>query len=118
MCIRDSLASIGLRLGGAANGIGSTFEWEGNKTHGYMGIIDAVPGSRLLIKVNFVATVDSHIFFEISLEGQGDETVVTWTTTGPASLMVRVIHVYTNALNWLASITEKGLVGLKATAEA
>jgi len=109
--------STGLRLGGAPNGIGSTFEWEGNKTHGYMEIIDAVPAARLLIKVNFVATVDARIFFEISLEGKGDETVVTWTTSGPASVMVRAIHIYTNALKWLGSISEKGLVGLKAIAE-
>ncbi len=105
---------------GAASGVAAIYGWQGNKKvgQGRMEIVEAAPPSRLRIKLDFIKPFESHNTTVFTLEERGDLTNVAWDMQGPASFMVKLMHVFMNMDKMVGKDFEKGLANMKAVAEA
>jgi hypothetical protein len=105
--------------GGAANGKGAVYEWEGNSQvgQGRMEITDASQPSRVTIKLDFVKPLEGHNVAEFALVPEGDSTNVTWTMDGPTPYIGKLIGVFVNMDTMIGKDFETGLANLKAIAE-
>ena len=109
---------------GPAEGIGSVYEWNGNRKAGAgrMAIIEADRPGGVVIDLRFLKPFKSHnaigaIGFTLEPQ-EGAETRVTWTMTGPRSLAVKVMGVFTSMDKLVGGDFEKGLSRLKAVVES
>lgn len=104
---------------GPASGLGSVYEWEGNKAvgKGRMEIIESAPPVRVGIQLDFLAPFEAHNRAEFTLVPHENGTQVTWVMSGPANTMTKLM-VATGAMQrMLAPDFERGLQNLKAVAE-
>ncbi len=103
---------------GAASGKGAVYAWEGNKKvgKGRMEITDATP-SRIAIKLDFIEPFEGHNVTEFTLEPKGDSTSLTWTMSGPALFITKVMQVFVSMDAMIGKDFEAGLASLKAVAE-
>ncbi len=104
--------------GGAAQGKGAVYEWEGNSEvgQGRMEITDADP-SRITIKLDFIKPLEGHNVADFALVPQGGATNVTWSMDGPSPYIGKLIGVFMNMDRMIGSDFEAGLANLKAIAE-
>ena len=104
---------------GAASGKGAAYAWEGNRDIGVgsMEIIDAVPPSRLAIRLDFVKPFEAHNIVEFTLTPEAAGTRVTWTMHGPANFISKVMQVFMNMDRMVGNDFEAGLANLKSLAE-
>jgi uncharacterized protein YndB with AHSA1/START domain len=109
--------------GGAADGKGAVYGWEGNKNvgSGRMEILDTSPPSKIVIKLDFFTPFEGHNTAEFTMLPQGDATNattnVTWLMHGPASFMSRLMQVFINLDNMIGKDFEVGLANLKKLTE-
>jgi len=105
--------------GGAQNGKGAVYEWEGNNQvgQGRMEITDTSPPSRVTIKLDFIKPFEGHNIAEFALVPQGDSTNVTWTMDGPSPYMAKLMGVFVNMDTMIGKDFETGLANLKTIAE-
>jgi len=105
---------------GAASGKGAVYAWNGNKNvgSGRMEILDAPPPNKVVIKLDFFTPFEGHNTAEFTLQPQGDTTNVTWLMHGPASFMMKVMHVFINMDNMVGKDFAVGLANLKRITEA
>ena len=105
--------------GGAASGRGAVYAWEGNKNvgSGRMEILEASPPSKIVIKLDFLKPFEAHNTAEFTMLPQGNATSITWLMHGPASFMVKVMHVFINMDRMVGKDFEAGLANLKRLAE-
>ena len=105
---------------GAETGVGSVYEWSGNRKagRGRMEIVEAVPPSLVRIDLRFLKPFKSttDCVFEVVPEGSGSH--VTWRMTGPRSFLLKVMNVFTSMDKMIGPDFEKGLARLKATTES
>jgi hypothetical protein len=103
---------------GAASGKGAIYAWEGNKKvgKGRMEITDASP-SKIAIKLDFIESFEGHNVTEFALEPKGDSTSLTWTMSGPAPLISKVMQVFVSMDAMIGKDFEAGLASLKTLAE-
>jgi hypothetical protein len=104
---------------GAASGKGAIYNWEGNKDvgAGRMEITDqALPG-KVDIKLDFLEPFQSSNVTVFTLEPKGEMTNVTWTMSGPAPFITKLMMVFTSMDAMIGKDFEKGLAQMKATAE-
>jgi uncharacterized protein YndB with AHSA1/START domain len=106
--------------GGAPDGKGAVYEWEGNKEvgKGRMEITETSPPSRVMIKLDFVRPFEAHNIVEFTLEPRGDATNVTWTMHGPMPFVSKLMSVFINLDRMIGADFEVGLANLKAATEA
>lgn len=106
-------------LSGAEVGVGSVYEWEGNKKvgAGRMEVIDATPATRVDIKLNFFRPFAAENRTLFTLVPAGDGTNVTWEMTGINNLMFKIMGIVMNMDKMVGRDFEKGLLALKAEAE-
>ena len=106
-------------FGGAPNGKGAVYEWDGDKNvgKGRMEIIEAVPPSKVVIKLDFIKPFEGHNTAEFTLEPKGDGTTVTWAMYGPSPLMMKVMGIFMNMDRMIGDDFAAGLANLKAVAE-
>ena len=104
---------------GAASGTGAVYAWEGNKNvgSGRMEILEASPPSKIVIKLDFLKPFEAHNTAEFTMLPQGDATSITWLMHGPASFMVKVMHVFINMDKMVGKDFETGLANLKRLVE-
>ena len=104
--------------GGAAQGKGAVYEWEGSSEvgQGRMEITDADP-SRITIKLDFIKPLEGHNVADFALVPQGGTTNVTWSMDGPSPYIGKLIGVFMNMDRMIGSDFEAGLANLKAIAE-
>ncbi len=104
---------------GAPAGKGAVYEWDGDKNvgKGRMEIIEAVPPSKAVIKLDFIKPFEGHNTAEFTLEPKGDGTIVTWAMYGPSPLMMKVMGLFMNMDNMIGNDFAAGLANLKAVAE-
>lgn len=104
---------------GASAGKGAVYEWDGDKNvgKGRMEIIEAVPPSKVVIKLDFIKPFEGHNTAEFTLEPKGDGTTVTWAMFGPSPLMMKVMGLFMNMDNMIGNDFAAGLANLKAVAE-
>jgi uncharacterized protein YndB with AHSA1/START domain len=105
--------------GGAAQGKGAVYEWEGNSEvgQGRMEITDASEPSRITIKLDFIKPIEGHNVAEFALVPQGGSTSVTWSIDGPSPYIGKLIGVFLNMDKMIGNDFEAGLANLKAIAE-
>lgn len=106
-------------FGGAAQGKGATYAWDGNNNvgAGRMEILEASGPSKLRIKLDFERPFEGHNVAEFSFVPQGDATLVTWAMYGPAPLLSKVMQVFINMDSMIGKDFEAGLSGLKTLTE-
>ena len=105
---------------GAPSGEGSKYGWSGNRKagQGRMEILEAEAPSHLLIDLVFEKPWKSHSVTEFTIDGREPGSEVTWSMTGPMTLVTRVMGVFKSMDSMLGPDFEKGLAQLKANLEA
>ena len=83
-----------------------------------MEILEAVPSSRLLIKLDFLKPFEAHNQAEFTLGAEGSATKVTWAMTGPQAFPMKVMGLFVSMDSMVGKDFEKGLASMKAIAEA
>jgi uncharacterized protein YndB with AHSA1/START domain len=106
-------------FGGAADGKGAVYGWEGNKNvgSGRMEILDTSKPSKIVIKLDFFTPFEGHNTAEFTMLPQGDATNLTWLMHGPAPFMSKVMQVFINLDNMIGKDFEIGLANLKRLTE-
>jgi hypothetical protein len=103
---------------GPASGVGSAYAWQGTRKvgSGDMTIVGSQP-DRVDIKLNFIKPfkAQNDTMFAIVPEGGGSR--VTWTMTGPQTLLSKVMGVFFPMEKFVGKDFDKGLARLKAAAE-
>lgn len=105
--------------GGPDAGVGAWYEWRGNKRagHGRMEIIEA-GADNVAIDLRFIKPFKSQSVTAFAFQPEGEGTRVIWTMTGPTTLVMRVMGLVMSMEKMIGPDFEKGLVNLKAEAEA
>ena len=105
--------------GGAAEGKGATYAWEGDRNvgQGRMEITDAAAPGRVAIKLDFLKPFEAHNTVLFTLAGRGESTEVTWDMQGPANYLSKLIGVFVSMDRMVGGDFEAGLANLKAVAE-
>lgn len=104
---------------GAQSGVGAAYAWEGDKKvgEGRMEIVEAVPSSKVALKLDFVRPFEAHNAVTFALEPARGATNVTWTMTGPTPFIGKIFHVFVNMDRMVGRDFEAGLASMKAAAE-
>ncbi len=105
---------------GADSGVGAVYAWSGNRKagQGRMEITDAVEPSSVHIALDFLKPFKSSSTTTFVLVPDGDGTRVTWTMTGPKTVMTRMMGLFKSMDAMIGPDFEKGLSRLKVVAEA
>jgi hypothetical protein len=82
-----------------------------------MEILDAQAPSKIVIKLDFFTPFEGHNTAEFTMLPQGDATNLTWTMTGPAVFMSKVMQVFMNLDKMIGKDFEAGLANLKKLTE-
>jgi hypothetical protein len=103
---------------GAASGKGAVYEWRGNNQvgHGRMEIIDAET-ERIRMRLDFFSPVEAHNEAEFKLRPQGQYTTVSWSMSGPAPFMSKLMNIFFSMDGMVGRQFEQGLSNLKARVE-
>jgi hypothetical protein len=104
---------------GADSGKGAVYAWDGDKNvgSGRMEILETASAAKIVIKLDFFKPFEGHNTAEFTMLPQGDATNVTWTMTGPAIFMSRVMQVFMNLDRMIGRDFETGLANLKKLTE-
>lgn len=105
--------------GGALSGKGAWYEWDGNNQvgKGRMEILESVPFSRILIKLDFLKPFEAHNRAEFTLAAREGSTTVTWAMYGPQPYIAKVMGLVFNCEKMVGPQFETGLADLKMLAE-
>ena len=112
--------SMSKSFSGAESGVGSRYEWSGNRKvgQGSMEITDAKEHSDIHIALEFLKPFKASNTTRFSLEPAGDGTGVTWSMTGQKTLMTRIIGIFRSMDAMVGPDFERGLADLKRVSEA
>src|SRR5882757_11164727 len=104
---------------GAESGKGAVYAWEGNNNvgSGRMEILETSVPSKIRIKLDFFKPFEGHNTAEFTMLPQGDVTNLTWTMTGPAVFMSKVMQVFMNLDRMIGRDFETFLANLKTPTE-
>jgi hypothetical protein len=104
---------------GAADGVGSVYEWSGNRKagQGRMEMIDVQPGSAVVVDLRFLKPFKSESVITFATVPEEGGTRVTWTMTGPRTTALKVMGLFTSMDKLVGKDFEKGLTRLKAVVE-
>jgi Polyketide cyclase / dehydrase and lipid transport len=106
-------------FGGAAAGVGAVYEWNGNKEvgQGRMEIIESLPSSKMVMKIDFIQPFEGHNMVEFILSKEGDSTRVTQAMYGPSPFISKVMSLFFSVDKMVGTKYEEGLATLKAINE-
>ncbi|GCE36562.1 MULTISPECIES: SRPBCC family protein [Rhodococcus] len=104
---------------GPDSGVGASYAWEGNRKagSGQMVITESVPGSKVVLDLNFLKPFKAENVTTFLLEPNGAGTTVRWQMTGKNNLFFRIVGVVFPMDKMVGKDFEKGLAQLKAAAE-
>ena len=105
---------------GAAIGMGAAYDWKGNSDvgAGRMTIVESVPASKLVLKLEFLEPFAAQNTTEFILTPAGEGTKITWAMQGPNPLLSKVMSVLFDMDKMVGKDFETGLANLKSVAEA
>jgi hypothetical protein len=105
---------------GAESGVGAVYEWSGNLKAGagWLEIVKAVDAERVMIDQRNLKPFRSQSTTTFALDDSGDGTAVTWSITGPVTLMTRIMGIFKSMDRMVGPLFERGLARLKADTEA
>ncbi len=106
-------------FGATTAGKGATYAWDGNKDvgRGSMEITEAVPSSKIRLKLDFETPFEAHNIVTFTLDARDGATRITWLMEGPVPYFAKIIHVFFNMDRMVGGDFEAGLASLKALAE-
>lgn len=104
---------------GAGQGVGAIYEWNGNKKvgAGRMEITEAQAHSQVKLSLDFVRPFKSSNVAQYTLASQGDATDVTWSMSGPATFITKLMGVFVSMDKMVGKDFEEGLAKMKTVAE-
>ena len=104
---------------GAESGKGAMYAWDGNKEigQGSMEILESIPSSNVLIKIDFYKPFEAHNTVEFTLVPNGETTTVSHAMYGPSPFISKLMSLAFNMDKMVGSKFEEGLANLKAIAE-
>ena len=104
---------------GNAQGVGAIYEWNGNNKvgAGRMEITNAEAHSKVNMKLDFLRPFKSSNVAEYTLANQGGATEVTWTMSGPATFITKLMGVFVSMDKMVGKDFEEGLAKMKTVAE-
>jgi uncharacterized protein YndB with AHSA1/START domain len=104
---------------GTDNGKGAMYAWEGNKDigQGRMEIIDSIPSSKLLVKIEFIKPFAATNTVEFNLAQSGENTTVTQAMYGPSPFISKLMGLFFSMDKMVGDKYEEGLASLKTIAE-
>ncbi len=104
---------------GSQSGKGAIYEWDGNKNvgTGRMEILDAVPPTKIVIKLDFLKPFEGHNTAEFMLVPQGSVTNVTWAMSGPKTYFCKIMHCFIDMDKMIGTDFQNGLTNLKTVVE-
>ncbi len=104
---------------GADSGPGAVYDWSGNRKagEGRMKITDATEPSDVTITLNFVKPFKSSSTTAFRLRPAEGATKVTWSMTGPKTMMVKVMSLYKSMDKMVGPDFENGLQRLAVVTE-
>jgi uncharacterized protein YndB with AHSA1/START domain len=105
---------------GAETGVGSVYEWTGNRKagRGRMEITRTDEPTRVVVDLRFLKPFKSTSVTTFTFAPEADGTRVTWTMAGPRTLALRVMGLFTSMDTLVGGDFEKGLSRLKTVSEA
>lgn len=105
--------------GGAPNGVGATYSWNGNSDvgEGRMTITDSQVGEKVGIRLEFLKPMASTSQTEFAFNRSGAGTEVVWTMSGHCDYMTKVFTVFMDMDQMIGKDFETGLANLKVLAE-
>ncbi len=104
---------------GAESGKGAVYEWSGNAKAGAgrMEIVESVPSSKIVIKLDFIKPFEGHYLAEFTLESRGESTDITWAMNGQDPYIGKLMGIFINRDQLIGKDFESGLAALKAATE-
>ena len=104
---------------GSPQGKGAVLEWDGNKDvgTGRMEVLDSIPVSKILIKLDFLKPFEAHNTAEFTLAPNAGSTQVTWAMYGPQPYMMKVMGLFCSMDKMVGKDFETGLASMKALVE-
>lgn len=104
---------------GPQAGVGTIYEWEGNKKvgKGRMEILESSAPNRIVIKLDFIKPFEAHNTTEFTLQPNGNATNVNWAMLGQQPFMFKVMTVFMNLDKMIGKDFEAGLANLKGLVE-
>lgn len=104
---------------GMPQGKGAAYEWDGNRDvgTGRSEIVEAVPQSKVVIKLDFLKPFEAHNQAEFTLVPNAGTTQVTWAMYGPQPYIAKVMTLFFNMDKMVGRQFEQGLADLKIIAE-
>lgn len=104
---------------GPAAGVGAQYAWAGDRNigEGRMEIVESAAPSKVAIRLEFLKPFRHTAMADFTLQPAGEGTTVTWTMTGPANLMSKVMSIFFDFDKMIGGDFEAGLADLKALAE-
>lgn len=104
---------------GSPAGPGAIYEWSGNSDvgQGRMEVTNTVKPSQVTIKLDFLKPFEAHNTAEFTLTPEGAGTKVTWTMSGPANFMSKLMGIFMNMDKMIGRDFEEGLANLKRVGE-
>ena len=105
---------------GARSGVGSVYEWNGNRKagQGRMEITRVEAPSRVEIALQFLKPFKSTSTTTFELTESGGATHVTWRMVGPKTFMTRFMGIFMSMDKMVGPDFEKGLARLSEAAQA
>ena len=106
---------------GAGSGLGARYAWSGNRKagSGTMEVTDADRPSKVRIALEFEKPFRSSNTTEFLISSQSaGSSLVTWKMTGPRTLGVKIMSIFTSMDSMIGKDFEKGLAKLKSVVEA
>jgi len=105
---------------GPDTGVGATYEWKGSRKvgSGRMEIVDADAPNELGIKLDFIKPFKAQNRTVFTLVPDGEHTAVTWTMTGPKTILSKIMGIFVSMDTFVGKDFDKGLAQMKATIEA
>ncbi len=105
---------------GAPAGTGAVYSWAGNKEvgEGRMTITESRPNELIRITLDFFKPFAATSIAELTFKPEGNQTAVIWSMSGEKNFMAKAIHLFMNMDKMIGDQFEKGLVDMKAAAEA
>jgi uncharacterized protein YndB with AHSA1/START domain len=105
---------------GAATGLGSVYEWEGNSKvgKGRMEMTEVTAPKSATVKLDFLKPFEAHNTARFTLVPADAGTDVTWSMFGPSPFVTKVMGVFMNMDQLVGKDFERGLASLKTASES
>jgi hypothetical protein len=105
-------------FGGAAQGEGATYAWDGNRNvgKGAMEITEVSP-NKITVRLDFEKPMEAHNIAQFLLVPNGGGTEVTWEMYGTTPFLAKIFHVFMNVDRMIGDDFAAGLAKLKTISE-